>query len=42
VGLVGGIVAGPFEKLAEAAGEVSFGAPTPLDARTTSSSSPST
>jgi multicomponent Na+:H+ antiporter subunit A len=32
VGLVGGFVAGPFEKLAEAAGEVSFGAPTRLDA----------
>jgi multicomponent Na+:H+ antiporter subunit A len=32
VGLVGGFVAGPFERLAEAAGEVSFGAPTPLDA----------
>jgi multicomponent Na+:H+ antiporter subunit A len=32
VGLVGGFVAGPFERLAEAAGGVSFGAPTPLDA----------
>jgi multicomponent Na+:H+ antiporter subunit A len=30
--LVGGIVVGPFEKLAEAAGEDSFGASTPLDA----------
>jgi multicomponent Na+:H+ antiporter subunit A len=32
IGLIGGFVAGPFEKLAEAAGEVSFGAQTPLDA----------
>jgi multicomponent Na+:H+ antiporter subunit A len=32
IGLVGGFFAGPFERLAEAAGEVSFGAPTPLDA----------
>jgi multicomponent Na+:H+ antiporter subunit A len=32
IGLVGGFVTGPFEGLAEAAGEVSFGAPTPLDA----------
>ena len=33
IGLLGGLFAGPFEKLAEAAGEVSFTAPTPLDAR---------
>lgn len=32
IGLVGGIFAGPFERVAEAAGEVSFEAPTPLDA----------
>ena len=32
IGLLGGLFAGPFEKLAEAAGEVSFAAPTPLDA----------
>ncbi|MDQ5812435.1 MAG: oxidoreductase, partial [Actinomycetota bacterium] len=32
IGLVGGFFTGPFERLAEAAGEVSFGAPTPLDA----------
>jgi multicomponent Na+:H+ antiporter subunit A len=32
IGLLGGFVAGPFEGLAEAAGEASFGAPTPLDA----------
>src|SRR5919205_162750 len=32
IGLAGGFYAGPFEKLAEAAGQVSFGAPTPLDA----------
>jgi multicomponent Na+:H+ antiporter subunit A len=32
VGLVGGFYAGPFERLAEAAGAVTFGAPTPLDA----------
>jgi len=32
IGLAGGFFAGPFEKLAEAAGEVSFNAPTPLDA----------
>ena len=32
IGLVGGFFAGPFQSLAEAAGEVSFGAPTPLDA----------
>ena len=32
IGLIGGFVTGPFEGLAEAAGEVSFGAPTPLDA----------
>jgi multicomponent Na+:H+ antiporter subunit A len=32
IGLVGGFVSGPFEGLAEAAGKVSFGAPTPLDA----------
>ncbi|HEX5848508.1 MAG TPA: hydrogen gas-evolving membrane-bound hydrogenase subunit E, partial [Rubrobacter sp.] len=32
IGLVGGFVAGPFERLAEAAGEVSLGASTPLDA----------
>jgi len=32
MGLLGGFYAGPFERLAEAAGEVSFGAPTPLDA----------
>jgi multicomponent Na+:H+ antiporter subunit A len=32
IGLVGGFFAGPFERLAEAAGEVSFGEPTPLDA----------
>ena len=32
IGLVGGIFAGPFERVAESAGEVSFGAPTPLDA----------
>ena len=31
IGLAGGFYAGPFEKLAEAAGRVSFGAPTPLD-----------
>jgi multicomponent Na+:H+ antiporter subunit A len=33
IGLLGGLFAGPFEELAEAAGEVSFAAPTPLDAR---------
>jgi multicomponent Na+:H+ antiporter subunit A len=32
IGLLGGFFTGPFEKLAEAAGEVSLGAPTPLDA----------
>ena len=32
IGLLGGLFAGPFERLAEAAGEVSFAAPTPLDA----------
>jgi multicomponent Na+:H+ antiporter subunit A len=32
IGLIGGFVSGPFERLAEAAGEVSFGASTPLDA----------
>jgi multicomponent Na+:H+ antiporter subunit A len=32
IGLVGGFFSGPFERLAEAAGEVSFGAQTPLDA----------
>ena len=32
IGLIGGFLTGPFEKLAEAAGEVPFGAPTPLDA----------
>jgi len=32
IGLVGGFVTGPFEGLAEAAGRVSFGASTPLDA----------
>jgi multicomponent Na+:H+ antiporter subunit A len=32
IGLIGGFVAGPFEGLAEAAGGVSFEAPTPLDA----------
>src|SRR3712207_5670821 len=32
IGLVGGFFSGPFERLAEATGEVSFGAPTPLDA----------
>jgi multicomponent Na+:H+ antiporter subunit A len=32
IGLLGGFFAGPFEKLAEAAGEVSFGATTSLDA----------
>jgi len=32
IGLLGGLLAGPFERLAEAAGEVSFAAPTPLDA----------
>jgi multicomponent Na+:H+ antiporter subunit A len=32
IGLVGGFISGPFERLAEAAGEVSFGAQTPLDA----------
>jgi multicomponent Na+:H+ antiporter subunit A len=32
IGLLGGYFTGPFEKLAEAAGEVSFAAPTPLDA----------
>ena len=32
IGLIGGLLAGPFERLAEAAGEVSFAAPTPLDA----------
>jgi multicomponent Na+:H+ antiporter subunit A len=32
IGLLGGLYAGPFERLAEAAGEVSFAAPTPLDA----------
>jgi multicomponent Na+:H+ antiporter subunit A len=32
VGLLGAFVAGPFERLAEAAGEVSLGASTPLDA----------
>jgi multicomponent Na+:H+ antiporter subunit A len=32
VSLVGGFVAGPFERLAGAAGKVSLGAPTPLDA----------
>jgi multicomponent Na+:H+ antiporter subunit A len=32
IGLAGGFFAGLFEKLAEAAGEVSFKAPTPLDA----------
>ena len=32
IGLVGGFFTHPFERLAEAAGEASFGAPTPLDA----------
>jgi multicomponent Na+:H+ antiporter subunit A len=32
VGLLGGFFTGPFERLAEAAGEASFGASTPLDA----------
>ena len=32
IGLVGGFVTGPFESLAEAAGKVSYGASTPLDA----------
>lgn len=32
IALVGGFYAKPFESLAEAAGRVSFGAPTPLDA----------
>jgi multicomponent Na+:H+ antiporter subunit A len=32
IGLLGGLYAGPFERLAETAGEVSFAAPTPLDA----------
>ena len=32
LGLIGGLFAGPFESLAEAAGEASFGAATPLDA----------
>jgi multicomponent Na+:H+ antiporter subunit A len=32
IGLVGGFLTGPFEGLAEAAGEVSFGSRTPLDA----------
>jgi multicomponent Na+:H+ antiporter subunit A len=32
IGLLGGLLAGPFERLAEAAGEVSFSTPTPLDA----------
>ena len=32
IGLVGGFFTGPFERLGEAAGEVSFEAPTPLDA----------
>jgi multicomponent Na+:H+ antiporter subunit A len=31
-GLIGGLFTGPFEALAEAAGKVSFGASTPLDA----------
>ena len=32
IGLIGGFFTGPFESLAEAAGKVSFGAATPLDA----------
>ncbi|MDQ4128184.1 MAG: oxidoreductase, partial [Actinomycetota bacterium] len=32
LGLLGGVFAGPFASLAEAAGEISFMAPTPLDA----------
>ena len=32
LGLAGGFVTGPFQRLAEAAGRVSFGAATPLDA----------
>ncbi|MEW6636506.1 MAG: hydrogen gas-evolving membrane-bound hydrogenase subunit E, partial [Actinomycetota bacterium] len=32
IALLGGFFAGPFEQLAEASGEASFGSPTPLDA----------